>query len=291
MVRDAVAAVGAAIIYGLIWLFGRRVRERDVPWLVGPIGGDRIGDRPYDEQAAKEGLSIVRDAEEGGLIPSFDVLTGPTFDASRVRPEVRRFYEDTARYRMDVWAKTWFPANIALWLLVTTISRKVDQLNFPVDTFDTAAGMDSEIVLLKRPDGTIRYTGWFRRLIAGGRVLYTGFYMTESVPAHASPCVKVVFPMPGGNATVILRPEIDGDGSFVLDSSGAAFGDVGFYRLQRSGEGWLRVWRIRTLKERFSLYVDDDGVLRCDHVIGFLGLPVLKLHFRIEAERSQLVAA
>ncbi|MFW5921040.1 MAG: hypothetical protein ACOCUS_04315 [Polyangiales bacterium] len=111
---------------------------------------------------------MVRNAEEGGLIPRFDVLAGPRFDASRVHPEVRSFYEDTARYRMDVWAKTSFPASVAPWLLVTTISRKVDQLNFPVDTFDTVAGMDSEIVLLKRPDGTVRYTGWFRRL-AGER--------------------------------------------------------------------------------------------------------------------------
>jgi hypothetical protein len=277
-----IASVGAGIIYALIWIFGRRVERAEVPWLHGPVGREHIGDRPYEECAREEGLEVVRDATEGGLIPRFDALTGSTFDAERAPAAVRDFYEHTARYRMDVWAKTWFPANVALWLLVTTISRKVDQLNFPIDTFDTASGMDSEIVLLRRPDGSIRYTGWFRRLVADGRVLYTGFYMTETVPEHPSPCVKVVFPMPDGNATVVLRPEIADDGSFVLTSSGRRFGDAGFYRVQRSGENGLRVWRIRTLKETFRLWVDPKGVVRCDHAIRFLGFPVLGLHYRIE---------
>ncbi|HMR06171.1 MAG TPA: hypothetical protein PKA88_10340 [Polyangiaceae bacterium] len=290
-IRSLVAAAGATIIYGLIWLFGRKVRRADVPWLDGPVGTEHIGDRPYEECARAEGLELVRNATEGGLVPDFDALTGSSFDASRADAAVRDFYEHTARYRMDVWAKTWFPANVALWLLVTTISRKVNQLNFPVDNFETAAGMDSEIVLLRRSDGTIRYTGWFRRLVTDGRVLYTGFYMTGEVPEHSSPCVKVIFPMPGGNATVILRPEIAADGTFVLDSSGKRFGDVGFYRIQRVGERALRVWRIRTLKEKFRLYLDAKNVLRCDHAIRFLGLPVLRLHYRIERTKPAAARA
>ena len=141
--------------------------------------------------------------------------------------------------------------------------------------------MGSEIVLLRRADGSVKYTGWFRRLLVDGRVLYTGFYLTETVPLHPSPVVKVVFPMPDGNATVLLRPENRPDGGFGLDSSGRAWGDVGFYRVQREGDG-LRVWRIRSLKERFHLYRDEQGVLRADHFIRFLGFPVLQLHFRVE---------
>ena len=65
---------------------------------------------------------------------------------------------------MDVWPKTYFPANVALWLLVTTISRKVNQLNFPTNALEMALGMSSEIVLLKSPDGKLKYTGWFRKI-------------------------------------------------------------------------------------------------------------------------------
>ena len=164
-----------------------------------------------------------------------------------MHPKIRDFYERTPAYRLDTWATTYFPARLALWALVTTISRRVQQLNFPLDGLETALGMRSEIVLLRRPDRSIRYTGWFRTLEGSGRVIYTGYYMTEKPPVTAGPCVKVVFPMPDGNATVLLRPENDGESGLRLASIGSAFGDAGFYRVQRAGPGEgaaLRVWRI-----------------------------------------------
>lgn len=282
-IRGIIAAIGAAFIHLLIRIFGRVVRVEDVPWLVGPMGGDYIGDSPYEECAAREGLVVERNATKGGLIPRFDRLLRDGFDPAAVRPEIRRFYEQTAEYRMDVWAETFFPASIGLWLLVTTISRAVNQLNFPLRMLDTAKGLDSEIVLLRKPDGEARYAGWYRRLLDTGRTIYTGFYMTTKVPVGGDACIKTVFPMPNGNATVILRPFVDADGSFELRSWGQAFGDAGFYRVLTAGEGRLRVWRIRTLKEHFRVYVDAKGIVRCDHRVRFLGLPVLHLHYRIEA--------
>lgn len=287
--RAVFGTLGAWFIYFLIWLFGRRVRMADEPWLAGPLGGRYIGDRPYEACAEQEGLELERDATRGGLVPDFSALAGPSFDPSRVDAGVRAFYEHTAEHRMDVWSRTYFPANVALWLLVSAISRRVNQLNFPLHAIEAAKGMLSEIVLLRRRDGSIRYTGWFRRLAESGHVVYTGFYMTESVPGWDSPCVKVVFPMPEGNATVVLRPRALDDGSLELSSTGRVFGDVGFYRIQRSRSGGFRVWRVRTLDECFRVYVDEQGTPRCDHEISFLGLRVLRLHYRMErlsADRS-----
>jgi hypothetical protein len=284
-VRGLIAAIGAVFIAGLIRVFGRVVEESTEPWLSGPVGSDYIGDTPYEELAARERLELVRRASTGGLVPDFAVLNGPAFSIDRLRPEVRHFYEHTAAYRMDVWSETFFPGNIGLWLLVTTISRKVNQLNFPLRALAAAKGIDSEIVLLKTTEGTVRYAGWYRRLVDTGRTIYTGFYMTVHVPHCATPCVKVVFPMPNGNATVVLRPSLDADGHLRLSSKGARFGDAGFYRIERVGGDRLRVWRVSTLHEDFRVYVDADQVLRCDHSVRFLGLPVLHLHYRIERKR------
>lgn len=290
MLRDAIGAVGAWFIYGLILVFGRKRRPEDDPWLAGPLGGPVIGDRAYEETAAAEGLTILRDAKEGGLIPRFEALRGPSFDPARVHPKIRDFYERTYAYKLDTWATTYFPARIALWLLVTTISRKVDQLNFPLDGLATAHGMTSEILLLRKPDGTIRYTGWYRKLARDARVIYTGFYMTETPPRTPGPCVKVVFPMPNGNATVVLRPENRGKDGFALESAGEEWGDSGFYRVQRFGEA-LRIWRIESLHESFELYVDDEGDVRCEHDIRFLGFRVLTLHYRILPRAEAQAAA
>ena len=262
------------------------VREPSATWLAGPAGGDYIGDRPYEELAARENLELVRRVSAGGLVPDFAVLDGPSFPVEQLRPEVRHFYEHTSTYRMDVWSDTFFPGNIGLWLLVTTISRKVDQLNFPLHALAAAKGIDSEIVHLKTRDGAIRYAGWYRRMMDTGRTIYTGFYMTGRVPHCDTPCVKVVFPMPNGNATVILRPSVDRDGTLRLSSRGRTFGDAGFYRVQRLDGDRLLVWRVSTLHEEFRVYVDDERVLRCDHAIRFLGMPILHLHYRIERKRD-----
>src|SRR5690349_250968 len=108
-----VGAIGAWIIRGLIWIFGRSHRRADVGWLLGPIGGERIGDAPYRDVAAEEKLTVERDDDKGGLVPSFDALAGGGFDAARVHPLVRDFYEHTAAFAMDVWSQTYFPASLA----------------------------------------------------------------------------------------------------------------------------------------------------------------------------------
>lgn len=284
-----VGRIGAQFIYLLIWIFGRRRKRDAVGWLAGPVGGETIGDATYQEVCDAEGLRIERNAQGAGLIPSFEQLRAPSFDPTKVHPAIRDFYEHTASYAMDVWSQTYFPASIGMWLLVKTISRQVNQLNFPLSPLDTAHGMVSEIIAMRRPDGSVRYTGWFRTLAHGKAVLYTGFYMTETSPTLQVPCVKVVFPMPSGNATVVLRPMAEPDGSFVLDSSGHSFGDAGFYRMQRAGTD-LRVWQITSLKEHFRVFVDDQGTLRCDHKVRFLGLPVLSLHYKI-FKRAEASAA
>ncbi|HEX6162759.1 MAG TPA: hypothetical protein VFZ31_05310 [Vicinamibacterales bacterium] len=286
LVRGLIADIGAVFIGVLIRIFGRVVHESSEPWLSGPTGGGYIGDKPYEEIAARENLELVRRASSGGLLSDFGALDGPGCAIARLQPAVRHFYEHTARYRMDIWSETYFPGSIGLWLLVTTISRKFGQLNFPLRALAAAKGIDSEIVLLKDRNGEVRYTGWYRRLMEMGRTIYTGFYMTARVPHCETPCVKVVFPMPNGNATVILRPSIDPSGRLVLSSNGSRFGDAGFYRIDRVDQDRLRVWRVSTLREEFRVYVDEDGVLRCDHSIGFLGLPVLHLHYRIEQRRD-----
>lgn len=284
-VRAAMATLGAAFIYLLIRAFGRRVTQEEVPWLWGPFGGDYIGDKPYEECARREGLTLERNVAQGGLLQDFAALSGDGFSSADVHPLIRDFYERTAEYRMDVWAQSSFPASIGLWLLVTTLSRKVSQLDFPLRALDTARGIDSEIALLRETSGRVRYAGWHRRLSGTGRVVYTGFYMSERVPRARAPCVKVVFPMPQGNATVLLRPSVDERGALNLTSEGDGFGDAGFYRVQRGRDGVTRAWRITTLKERFRVYVDDAQTLRCDHAVRFWSMPVLTLHYRIERRR------
>jgi len=267
----------------LVRLTGRRVRKGDAPWLQCVIGRPgRIGVEIYRQIANEEKLEMVW-PEDAGLIPDFSALRGPAFEPNQIHPLIRQFYEHTAEYRLEVWSEVYFAGKFVLWLLVEFISRQMDQLNFPISSLEVAKGMTSEIVQLREPaTGKIVHTGWLRRFRSTGKVIYAGLYSTAKLPGEQNPCVKVTFPC-YGSSSVYLRPYAHADGSFGLVSKGDGFGCVGFYRILESGKDALRVRNFKTLHEIFHVYVDDDGVLRTDHVIKFIGLTILRLHYKMTA--------
>jgi hypothetical protein len=278
-VRRLIGDVAEAVILFLCFMFGRRMDRTRIPWLDGPTGPPRIGAGFHRSIAAATGLA-VRTGGDLGLLPACALLDGDTFDSGRLHQSVRDFYEHTSRYHLDVWSE-WSPLFWPFgWALITFVSRRMEQLNFPMYPLETARGMTSEVEQLVDGSGRVVFTSWLRRNLASGLVIYSGLYSTASPPGHG-PCVKTVFPVVRGNATVLLRPEAQADGSLKLISSGRRFGDPGFYRVTEAGSGRLRVWYVRALTEVFHVYPDSDGSVRTDHFLRWWGLPVLRLHYHI----------
>jgi hypothetical protein len=284
-VRAAVYSVlGLLLQVSIEWLVrltGRRIRKSEAPWLDCVLGKPGvIGTGVYQRIAEEQKLEISQ-PPDAGLIPSFESLRGPSFDPQRVDPRIRHFYEHTALYKLEVWSEVYFAGKFVLWLLVEFISRRMDQLNFPISSLEVAKGMTSEIVQLREPGSErLAYTGWLRRFRATGKVIYAGLYSVTQVPGEANPCVKVTFPC-FGSSNVYLRPCVYADGTFGLVSTGAAFGRSGFYRIVESGAEQWRVRNFTTLHEIFHVYADEDGILRTDHEITFVGLTILKLHYKM----------
>lgn len=284
---EAIGSLTAASIRQWVRVTGKRIGRRDAPWLDCPMGpAGHIGAEFYNYLAERENLCI-QPAADAGLLPRFDALRGPDFDPDRVQPEIRDFYEHTACYRLEAWSEAALPARFFLWGLTTFVSRQMDQLNFPVSSLELAGGMTSEVLPVVRADGQRVYTGWLRRLALSDRVIYTGLYSVQTPAGYSNPCVKVSFPLPHGSSTVFLRPEAQPDGSLKLISSGSQFGGPGFYRMvELDAENW-RVRYIRTLREFFHVFVDKQGSLRTEHVVRFLGLTTLRLHYKLERVDSK----
>jgi hypothetical protein len=282
MLAQAIGGASAGAIRQWVHLTGKQVSAREARWLDCPMGPPgRIGAEFYEYLAEREGLRILP-APDAGLLPCFDDLRGPHFDPARVRPEVRDFYEHTACYRLEAWSEAALSTRFFLWGLTTFISRRMDQLNFPVSSLEMAGGMTSDILPMADSGGQRLYTGWLRRLTVGDRVIYTGLYSVQRPPSCPNPCVKVSFPLPYGSSIVFLRPEAQPDGSFQLISSGSRFGEPGFYRMVELDANRWYVRYIRTLREYFHVYVDRQGTLRTDHTVRFLGLTPLRLHYKLE---------
>jgi hypothetical protein len=291
--RGALHGAFAALLeLGIEWMVrttGRRIRRSDAPWLTCFLGEPGlIGTGIYQRIADQDQLKL-RMPPTAGLIPDFGALRGPTFDPGAVDSRIRHFYEHAAEYHLEVWSEVYyFVGRFFLWLLVEFLSRRMDQLNFPISSLELAKGMTSEVVQLYVPaTERVVSTGWLRRMKSTGRVIYAGIYSTIRIPREENPCVKVTFPC-RGSANVYLRPVSRADGSFELDSSGSGFGKSGFYRLVESGPEHWRVRNFTTLHELFRVYVDPEGVLRTDHKISFVGLTIMRLHYKMTplGERS-----
>jgi len=206
------SAVGAALEHGIrfwVCLTGKRVDKSDVSWLSSPVGTrGRIGNEFYGQLAEREGLRIGKSAD-AGLLPNFDLLKGPQFDPALVRPEIRDFYEHTARFHLEAWSETGLISSIFMWGLVTFVSRRMDQLNFPLSPLELSAGMRSEVIELDDAQtGKRVYTGWLRTMVATGKIIYAGLYSTTTPQEYAGPCVKVSFPVPQEAQQLSFAPKL-----------------------------------------------------------------------------------
>lgn len=265
---------------------GRRADLAETPWLDGPTGDPTgIGGDFFERWAERKGLDVQREVSPRGLLPDFDQLAGPSFDPEAVHPDVRRFYEETSNYELEAWSEWCGPFRPFGWLLARVFSRRLQQLNVPLDPLDTSEGTSSEVLHLVRPSGEFILAAWVRHLRRSGDVLYAGSYSIVRIPGHASPCVRVVFPLPHGNATVLLRPMAEADGALTVLSKGRRYGEPGFYFTVHRSEGRVWIRYVRTMRESIRVYPTGDGEVRADHVMWLFGLVFLRLHYRLRPIR------
>jgi hypothetical protein len=260
---------------------GRRVDLRREGWLAGPTGNvARVGDAWLADEVARRGGRV--DESATGLLPTMALLDGPGFDAAKLRPEVRDFYERTDDWRLQVWAQWCSAAWPFGWLISVLFARRLEQLSLPLRPLDVAHGMSSDVRTVVAADDTVLGTSWHRRLRSTGDTVFSGWYGVETPPGSGRPSVRVVFPLPNGRLVVLLRPEVAADGALLLTSTQGRWGDDGAYLVvQPPGRdrGWAR--RI-PVHELFRVFVDGEGVLRTDHRIDLWRLPVLRLHYRLD---------
>lgn len=269
-----------------VQLTGRRTSIAENPWLDGPVGTPKgIGREFFEGYAAQNSLRLER-RPPSGLIPDFHSLGGPNFDSTAIAPSVAGFYERTSEFELDAWSQWSGVFRPFGWALAEIFSRRLDQLNIPLSGLDTSRGMTSDVVpIVEAGSNRVLFTAWVRQLLGTGRLIYAGAYSTCDVPGHSGRCVRIVFPLPNGNAIVIMRPVALEDGSLSLISAGGQFGSPGFYFTVHGRDGVVWARYLRALRERIHVYA-RDGDMRADHVLSLWGLTFLRLHYRLRPRSS-----
>lgn len=254
---------------------GRLVDLDEEEWLNGPIGNtDKIGESYFSDYLATTNQNGV------GLVEDFKILGSEVFDPNTITPEIVDFYENTSHYDLDVWSQWCGIFKPFGWLLNVIFSRRLQQMNMPISPMDTSKGMTSQVVPLTGGDGRHLGTGWLRKLISTGEIIYVGVYSHCMPTKFKGECIKVIFPLPNGSATVVMKPEARPDGSLMLASIGSGFGDAGFYLIVRKKgpKAWIKY--VKSLKETIHVYI-DNGELRADHILKLFGATFLRLHYRM----------
>lgn len=268
-----------------IWVktTGRKINPEEYKWLIGPIGNtDIIKDKFIYELAKKENLEIIKNKPNFGLLERIEQIGISDQDKSRLNNKVIDFYENTSNYDIELWSEwkgIFKPFGKLLYLI---FSKRLQQLNLPLNSIDTAKGMKSEIIKLKtRNTNETKWTIWYRIIKSTKNVIYSGIYTTCENPNYEKPLLKVIFPLPNGNASVLMTKKVEKDGSLLLCSDGKKFGENGFYftLTNEKGEYWARF--VKSMHEYIRVYVDEENVLRADHNLNFYGIRFLDLHYKM----------
>lgn len=247
-------------------------------WLRGPAGRtDGISEDDFTRFAAAESLDRLPPDPGAGLLADLEALRSPHFDPDALQDQVADFYLHSARYQLQLGSQ-WSPAFRPLGRAVDFLfAQRLRQLQLPLAPLDGTEDVTSRVLPFGAAGARATHVAWLRTMRRSGDVLYAGMYSVAKPPFADGPCVKVAFPLPNGNATVLLEPRVERDGSLVLISAGREFGGPGFYFTLGSG----RAKAVTQLHERIHVYVDEAGELRTDHVFWLWRRVFLRLHYRL----------
>jgi hypothetical protein len=274
----------AAIAYRgreLVRVMAEEVPASELRYVVPFEARSRYVGADYVEQLAKiRGGTFRRNPPDVGILASLDSLDGPTFDAGRVHPLIREFYEHTSRFKLSIvpeWRRWMKPGYEVFKRLV---AQPLGQATIPSNIEEAQRGMLSTIDTISLGgDEELDIRGWIRTFADSGKPIYVGIY--TSFRHEDRGYVSVGFPIPSANFTATLLPCNTGEHDLVLTSrTELAF--PGHYLSSIDSErDALTVLKLLYFQERIFVYV-ANGDLSTEHSFYLAGQRFLTLHYEIE---------
>jgi len=274
----------AAIAYRgrpLVRVMAEEVPASELRYVVPFEARSRYVGADYVEQLARvRGGAFRRNPPDVGILASLDSLTGPTFDAGRVHPLIREFYEHTSRFRLSIipeWRRWMKPA---YELFKRLVAQPLGQAAIPSNIEEAQRGMVSTIdTIALGGDEEIDIRGWIRTFADSGKPIYVGIYTTFRHDDRGY--VSIGFPLPSANFTATLLPRNAGEHDLELTSRTELAYPGHYLSSVDSERDALTVLKLLYFQERIFVYV-AGGELKTDHSFYLAGQPFLTLHYEIE---------
>lgn len=261
---------------------GRKINPSENTWLFGTFGDvNGIGEKFIHQLAEKEDLTIIRKSNSKGLLDSISSLNLSENEIKKLPKNVIDFYEKTSEYKLQLNVK-WNPIfKIFGYVVNRLFSQRINQLNIPTNNIQSSENLISEIIeLVAKNTNEVKYTIWLRKFQSTGKVIYSGIYTTCLLPSGIT-CVKAIFPLPKGNATVILKPSVGEKNELILDSSGNKFGDAGFYFLLNDSKGNCWSKYIKSFTDKL-IVSDENEKLKAKQTLKLWRLKVARFEYEMK---------
>lgn len=261
---------------------GRKINPSENTWLFGTFGEvSGIGEKFIHQLAEKEDLTIIRKSNSKGLLDSILSLNLSENEIKKLPKNVIDFYEKTSEYKLQLNVK-WNPIfKIFGYVVNRLFSQRINQLNIPANNIQSSENLTSEIIeLVAKNTNEVKYTIWLRKFQSTGKVIYSGIYTTCLLPSGIT-CVKAIFPLPKGNATVILKPSVGEKNELILDSSGNKFGDAGFYFLLNDSKGNCWSKYIKSFTDKL-IVSDENEKLKAKQTLKLWRLKVARFEYEMK---------
>lgn len=263
-------------------LFGKKIIPNQYEWLLGPFGKTKgIGKKFIEQLEINENLEIDKSKRKRGLIQSINQLKLPKQELDCLSENVIDFYENTSNYEFDLKVK-WNPFfKVFGGLFKILFSNRIEQLNLPIDNNENSKKLKSEIIyLIDKDTKELKRTIWLRTFENSDKVVYSGVYETCTIP-NLETCIKAVFPLPNGNATVILKPTVGKNGALILMSSGKKIGESGFYFLLNDSKGNLWTKYIKSFKDKLVVCSQNE-IITAEQTLTLWNLRVLTFEYNMK---------
>lgn len=261
---------------------GKKINPFENTWLLGSFGEvNGIGEKFIHQLAEKESLTIIRNSNSKGILNSISSLKLQENEIKNLSKKVIDFYEKTSEYKLQLKVK-WNPIfKIFGYVVNRLFSQRINQLNIPTNNIKSSENLTSEIIeLVSKKNNELKHTIWLRKFQSTGKVIYSGIYTTCTLPSGIT-CVKAIFPLPKGNATVILKPSIGEKNELILNSSGNQFGDAGFYFLLNDAKGNCWSKYIKSFTDKL-IVSDKNGRLIAEQTLKLWKFKVATFEYEME---------
>jgi hypothetical protein len=265
----------------LVRVMAEEVPASELRYVVPFEARSRYVGADYVEQLAKvRGGTFRRNPPDVGILASLDSLDGPTFDADRVHPLIREFYEHTSRFRLSIvpeW-RSWMKPGYELFKLL--VAQPLGQAAIPSNIEEAQRGMVSTIdTIALDGDEEIDIRGWIRTFADSGKPIYVGIY--TSFRHEDRGYVSVGFPIPSANFTATLLPRNARDHDLLLTSRTELPFPGHYLSSVDSERDALTVLKLLYFEEQIYVYV-ANGELKTDHSFYLAGQRFLSLQYEIE---------